>query len=163
MIGRPPRPLIERFLAKVKVTASCWEWTGAIDKDGYGRISVSSDIKSAAAHRVSYELFVGPIPLAQTIDHLCHNADPICAAGRLCLHRRCINPAHLEPATSPDNVRRGKFPNALKTECAHGHAYDTANTARTRKHARVCLTCRRQSDRNRRRLKRIVMVGDLRP
>lgn len=39
-----------------KRSNGCWEWIGYINPDGYGRYL------GRGAHRVSYELFVGPIP-----------------------------------------------------------------------------------------------------
>jgi hypothetical protein len=45
-------------------------------------------------HRDVYEQLVGPIPEGLVLDHLCRN-------------RSCCNPAHLEPVTTAENVRRG--------------------------------------------------------
>lgn len=45
------------------------------------------------AHRVAYELWVGPIPEGMELDHRCKV-------------RACINPAHLEPVTHAENMRR---------------------------------------------------------
>lgn len=42
------------------------------------------------AHRVAYELAVGPIPDGMEIDHSCRN-------------RRCVNPSHLRIATRKQN------------------------------------------------------------
>jgi len=55
---------------------------------------MSLDGKRYLAHRVSYEVFVGPIPDGMIIDHLCRN-------------RACILPTHLEPVTHAENTRRG--------------------------------------------------------
>lgn len=64
--------------------SECWEWTGVLEPTGYGRMSVNG--RNVMAHRICYELHVGPIPDGLFLDHLCHN-------------RRCVNPEHLEPVT----------------------------------------------------------------
>lgn len=48
-----------------------------------------------------------PIPDDLQIDHLCHTDDPGCLGGNDCPHRRCVNPAHLEPVTPQGNSLRG--------------------------------------------------------
>lgn len=82
----------------------CWLWTGPMFVTGYGQLGFEGSPRYA--HRVSYEVNVGPIPDGLVIDHTCHNADPDCPGG-VCVHHRCVNPAHLEPVTSEENVRRG--------------------------------------------------------
>lgn len=77
------RELIESSVRKEP--DGCWTWLGSADR--YGRMS------NAYAHRVAYEVFVGPIPSGLTIDHLCFNT-------------LCANPAHLEPVTQEENSRR---------------------------------------------------------
>lgn len=92
--GRPePHDLRDRFEEKVsRPTAdACWLWLGTGTKSGYGQLSV--DGQHHYAHRVSYELHVGPIPDGLQIDHLCRT-------------RRCVNPRHLEPVTPLVNTRR---------------------------------------------------------
>ena len=69
----------------------CLVWQGRTAHNGYGVISVGN--RSTYAHRVAYELRVGPIPSGLTIDHLCFN-------------RMCINPEHLEAVTRSENTRR---------------------------------------------------------
>jgi hypothetical protein len=73
----------------------CWEWQRAKCLIGYGRIRI--DGKAMAAHRMTYEQAHGPIPDGMGLDHLCRNPS-------------CVNPAHLEPVTHVENVRRGATP-----------------------------------------------------
>ena len=72
----------------------CWLWTDKPDAKGYGVIKIGGKVKKA--HRVVYEMMVGPIPDGWTIDH---NWD----AG--CKHRHCVNwVRHLRPLPNIDNV-----------------------------------------------------------
>lgn len=111
----------------------CWEWSGA--KGGgkllYGQSSL--DGKGQLAHRVSYQLFVGPIPDGLDLDHTCRNT-------------LCVNPAHLEPKTHRQNVLVGNTVaarNAAVTHCPRGHAYDERNTRIQPKGGRACKECGR--------------------
>lgn len=106
--------MLDRFAAKVDVTDDCWLWTAAKYPNGYGVFSVAAG-QNRLAHRVAYELLVGPIPDGMQLDHLCRT-------------RHCVNPAHLEPVTGIENRRRGAgFGGALHepvTHCPQGHAYE---------------------------------------
>lgn len=75
-------------LTRIDASGDCWMWTGAIDRDGYGKHS------STTAHRAVYQTLVGPIPAGMTIDHLCRV-------------RACVNPDHLEVVTNRENIARG--------------------------------------------------------
>lgn len=122
----------DRITSKVAVSdAGCWEWTGFINENGYGKVNDGKG-RMVRAHRLSYEAFVGPIPDGMTIDHLCRV-------------RHCVNPEHLEPVTNKTNILRGtsfSAINASKTECSRGHEYTEENTYRDRK-GRSCRACRR--------------------
>jgi hypothetical protein len=74
----------ERLFSRIKKTDNCWQWTGQIAAQGYGKISRNG--RKVAVHRVIYELLVGPIPLRHEIIHNC-------------AHRSCCNPAHLDRKT----------------------------------------------------------------
>ena len=120
--------------------SGCWLWTAHIHKKtGYGRFGVLSN-GPELAHRVAYELFVGPIPEGMHIDHLCRV-------------RCCVNPKHLEPVTHAENLLRGFSRNAVnarKTHCLNGHEFNEQNTyIRKSDGYRWCKKC--GNDRARRR------------
>lgn len=58
---------------------------GYLDKDGYAEVS------GKKAHRLSYELFVGPIPPGINVCHKCDNL-------------KCCNPEHLFLGTQKENI-----------------------------------------------------------
>lgn len=133
-----PATLPSRFWSKVRQGPGCWEWTAALDMAGYGcfGMATASGWRSRKAHRVAYELAVGPIPEGLHLDHLCRN-------------RRCVKPAHLEPVTNAENARRGEAGlvsgarNRAKTVCPAGHVYTPANTYTDRRGRRTCRACQR--------------------
>jgi hypothetical protein len=98
----------------------CWSWQGHCDPLGYGRWA------GKLAHRLIWESLNGPIPEGLELDHLCRN-------------RRCVNPAHLEPVTHAENMRRSAP--ATKTHCINGHPYDEANTYIRPTGQRDCRLC----------------------
>ena len=124
-----------RFWGKVNKTDSCWIWTGYINHDGYGRTRTPIRIprRPEMAHRIAYELLVGPIPNGLEIDHF------------FCKRRACVNPAHLELVTHAENNRRS--PNPKKTHCRQGHPYAGDNLVLDKRGAPNCRTCRRQHSR----------------
>ena len=124
MVDRPrtcpiPEDVERRFWGKVAKTDECWNWTAATTY-GYGVMGFheSGKHRTVRAHRVSYELLIGPIPEDLVIDHLCRN-------------RACVNPDHMELVTIGTNVLRGEgltAKYAQATHCDNGHEYTEANT-----------------------------------
>ncbi len=127
--GRPKRPLLERFYKMFpdRPPGGCWE--NPNKKAGkYGTITLENGSQEGC-HRVSYRLFVGPIPDGMDIDHV------------VCNNTRCANWAHLKPATRLENLQRSRAYNmvvAATGVCGEGHsmvdAYVKAN-------GRQCRTC----------------------
>lgn len=86
----------------------CIEWTGALDRNGYGMIAVKG--KTHRAHRVVWEKDNGPIPKGMHVLHKCDN-------------RKCVNIEHLYIGSNFDNVRdaleRKRRPQAITVEQVH--------------------------------------------
>jgi hypothetical protein len=136
-----------RFVPAHRPTDECWLWLGRIDTSGYGEYKqyASPGRKHFwRAHRVAYELLVGPIPEGLVIDHLCRVRD-------------CVNPAHMEPVTSAENTRRGSavgrsgatgahlrraYVDGVGYICRYGHVMTPQNTFVDRRGYWICRTCR---------------------
>ncbi len=123
----------ERFWSKVdKREDGCWVWIAGTFPTGYGRFFVGGVRRRA--HRIAYEALVGPVPDGLELDHLCRV-------------RNCVNPAHLEPVTHAENMRRGC--QATATHCLRGHKFTKANTIyrADRPGQRECRACARERGR----------------
>jgi hypothetical protein len=70
--------------------SGCWLWIRGSNSDGYGQITMNR--KQQAAHRVSWQLYRGPIPEGMQILHSCDTPP-------------CVNPAHLFLGKDKDNVQ----------------------------------------------------------
>lgn len=80
-----------RFYAKINKVGDppgCWLWTAYRIPEGYGRVKLGRTLH--LAHRVSYEMHIGPIPKDLCVLHHCD------VPG-------CVNPAHLFVGTHRDN------------------------------------------------------------
>jgi hypothetical protein len=138
--GSSPPDLAYRFWSKVgdpDPATGCTEWLASL-RNGYGQMGVSSK-RTEYAHRIAWELQVGPIPDGLWIDHKCRN-------------RACVNVEHLRLVTPRQNaLENNSCPtaiNAAKTRCDHGHPFDDANTRHLAGGGRNCRACDSDFQRN---------------
>jgi hypothetical protein len=138
--GDPRLP--KRFWDKVKISENtyrpdlgpCWEWIASRCSFGYGNFYWEGRVQGA--HRIAYEILVGPIAAGLETDHLCTNPP-------------CVNPNHLEPVTRSENCKRGNqgvymiAMHHYQTHCFRGHPLDESNTFIDKKGKRSCRICRR--------------------
>lgn len=129
--GDPRLPA--RFWDKVRVELTgCWTWQAYVTASGYGQFYPTKN-QPRRAHRVAYEVLVGPIPDGLQLDHLCRV-------------RACCNPEHLEPVTHRVNTLRGvgfAARHAAATECPKGHPYSGSNLRIRPSGRRACRECER--------------------
>ncbi len=137
--AEPSAAWVDRFWQKVNRGDGdgCWLWTASLHQ-GYGHFALSRSV--TRAHRIAYELLMGPIPEGLQLDHLCRN-------------RACVNPAHLEPVTLQENLRRGRGTGPAteaaaqkkraKQTCQRGHEFTPENTRLIEGGYRRCRTCAR--------------------
>lgn len=92
MAGKPytSEKRLAAFWSRVNKTDTCWLWTGATNKPGYGKFHNGSCVEMA--HRYSWTLANGPIPAGLWVLHRCDVP-------------ACVHPEHLFLGTCQDNAK----------------------------------------------------------
>lgn len=122
---------LARFWSKVKITESCWLWTGALSGDGYARVRLHGDGQRGnafPAHQVAYELVTGERwPGGMDGHHWCN--------VRACIRPDAKHVVPREPEWNKAQVwadkRRREFRARMKHEHLHGRK---TNVRRNGKH-----------------------------
>lgn len=160
---RPPSRDVEAFLESifarcVRTEQGCLLWLGYVDKKtGYSHIGYGAHQETFLGHRLVFELAVRPLDPSEHVDHRCQNADRFCVGNSTCLHRRCLEPAHLEAISQAENNRRAaeharntpgaRWTNEMRGTCKKGlHPWIPENIRWTGRQY-LCIPCDRERGR----------------
>lgn len=100
----------------------CWLWLGATNSNGYPALGLRD------AHAQVFIAERGTIPAGKVLDHICRR-------------RLCVNPAHLEPVTQRENLKRRDWGYRSHIgSCPAGHDL-FVNGRRTPEAGVVCRIC----------------------
>jgi hypothetical protein len=142
-----PTDVVERFIEKIDFEGpgGCWVWTGCLNDAGYGTFRWGKQGSSPVrAHRLCYELSVGPIPSAHHLHHLVEE--------KACVGPSCVNPDHLQPTTAANHILNltttsRAYVESRQTHCVRGHEFNEENTHFREDGKRQCRLCANETRR----------------
>lgn len=141
-------PLEERLLKhSIPVPwTGCWLWVGSGNAKGYGRIQTglksTGDRRMRSAHRVSWELFRGPILDGMHVLHRCDVP-------------ACVNPDHLFLGSNKDNMNDKAVKGRCRSNPVVGEAHP--NSKLTEEQVRYILS----SDKKQKDLAKELGIGKM--
>jgi hypothetical protein len=92
LVKKPIETLLNnpnRLWSKVDKSNECWNWTGRLNKNGYGQMSIGNT--ELLTHRAAFILHNGSIESGMCVMHTCDNP-------------QCCNPSHLKSGTHAENM-----------------------------------------------------------
>jgi len=125
---------IFRRLVHINRASGCWEYSGAKDSHGYGRMFIAG--REHKAQRIAYELLIGPIPEGARLRHHL-------VASEKCIGYACCNPAHVRLSLHLTGIAPHK-----PGTCKMGHPLSASNVViESRKGIpfKRCRLCRREA------------------
>lgn len=143
------------FARCVRTDQGCLLWLGYVDREtGYSHIGYGTHRETFLGHRLVFDLAVRSLDPDEHVDHRCHNADRFCTGNATCLHRRCLEPDHLEAVTQAENNRRAaerarktpgaRWTNEMRGTCKKGlHPWIPENIKITERQE-LCAPCDRE-------------------
>ena len=139
----------ERLLnnRKIDETTGCWLWVGSIKNSGHAQISIKGKLEHI--HRISYEIFIGPLKND-------------CLHKTICPNKHCFNPEHLydgnQHKNTMDSIKTGTHFMAAKTYCKRGHEFTLENThihsLTENRECKICMKLNRKKRYDKKKLDR---------
>jgi len=111
----------------------CWIWLSN-SRGGYGLFKIKQ--KNKQAHRVAYELLIGPLSQNDDLHHICEV-------------KICCNPYHMQKVRPINHPGAGPEFQRSKTHCPRGHEYTVENTYVFGNNFRACRICAKERSQKR--------------